>query len=79
MYSEDQWHLVYGGHVPNVCVVVFGDYSQLELVGVFPNYKTAYDAWRVKQSAVVGYEFRYFISALGRIIDPGKAIVDVNE
>ena len=40
----------------------FSDLAGLDIVGVFPNYATAYDAWKAKaQSTVDNARVRYFI------------------
>lgn len=65
-------HLVIGGEVTDVSKVEFKDLSAVDLVGVYPNYKTAYDAWRQKaQQTVDNAEMRYFIVHLHRLLEPG--------
>ncbi len=65
-------HLVIGGELTDIKGIEFRDLSKVDLVGVFPNYKTAYDAWRAKaQSTVDSAETRYFIVHLHRLLDPG--------
>jgi hypothetical protein len=50
----------------------FKDIDKLEIVGVFPNYATAYAAWRSKaQQTVDNAQMRYFIVHLHRLLDPG--------
>ncbi|HQZ14122.1 MAG TPA: DUF4170 domain-containing protein, partial [Devosia sp.] len=41
-------HLVIGGELENIEDVTFKDLSKVEIVGVYPNYKSAYDVWRQK-------------------------------
>ena len=65
-------HLVIGGEVSDLSRVEFKDLSAVDLVGVYPNYKTAYDAWRAKaQQTVDNAEMRYFIVHLHRLLEPG--------
>ena len=65
-------HLVIGGEVSDLNKVEFKDLSAVDLVGVYPNYKTAYDAWRAKaQQTVDNAEMRYFIVHLHRLLEPG--------
>jgi hypothetical protein len=65
-------HLVIGGEVSDLSKVEFKDLSAVDLVGVYPNYKTAYDAWRAKaQQTVDNAEMRYFIVHLHRLLEPG--------
>jgi len=65
-------HLVFGGELESLDEVRFADISTLDIVGVFPNYQTAYDAWKAKAQATVDRaETRYFIVHLHRLLDPG--------
>ena len=64
-------HLVIGGELSSVTDVQFKDLSQVEMVGVYPNYATAYAAWKAKaQRTVDNAEMRYFIVHLHRLLDP---------
>lgn len=65
-------HLVFGGEVSDLNKVEFKDLSQVDLVGIYPNYRTAYDAWKQKaQQTVDNAEMRYFIVHLHRLLEPG--------
>jgi hypothetical protein len=65
-------HLVLGGELENIDDVVFKDLSKVEIVGLYPNYKAAYDAWKQKaQQTVDNAEMRYFVVHLHRLLDPG--------
>lgn len=65
-------HLVIGGEVTDVSKIEFKDLSAVDLVGVYPNYRTAYDAWKQKaQQTVDNAEMRYFIVHLHRLLEPG--------
>jgi hypothetical protein len=64
-------HLVLGGELSDLDSVEFKDLSKVDLVGVFPNYASAYAAWRAKaQQTVDNAEMRYFIVHLHRLLDP---------
>jgi len=66
-------HLVIGGELENIEDVTFKDLSKVEIVGVYPNYKSAYDVWRQKaQQSVDNAEMRYFVVHLHRLLDPGS-------
>ncbi|MCX5579531.1 DUF4170 domain-containing protein [Kaistia terrae] len=64
-------HLVFGGELSAVGTMEFSDLSKLDIVGIYPNYKTAYDAWRqAAQGTVDSAQTRYFIVHLHRLLDP---------
>jgi hypothetical protein len=66
-------HLVFGGELDSVSEVQFNDLDKLEIVGVYPNYASAYSAWKAKaQGTVDNAEMRYFIVHLHRLLDPGS-------
>lgn len=64
-------HLVFGGELDNLDRLRFADLSQLDIVGIFPNYRTAYDAWKARaQGSVDNARMRYFIVHLHRLLEP---------
>jgi hypothetical protein len=64
-------HLVIGGELRDVSGVEFRDLSKVDIVGVYPNYATAYVAWKAKaQQTVDNAQMRYFIVHLHRLLDP---------
>jgi hypothetical protein len=66
-------HLVIGGELTDLGSTTFKDLDQVEIVGVFPNYATAYAAWKAKsQQTVDNAHMRYFIVHLHRLLDPGQ-------
>jgi hypothetical protein len=68
---EQLLHLVFGGELESVDDMKFADLSALDIVGIYPNYRTAYDAWKAKaQSTVDNAGMRYFIVHLHRLLDP---------
>ena len=53
--------------------VTFRDIDKLDVVGVYPNYATAYAAWKARaQQTVDNAHMRYFIVHLHRLLDPGQ-------
>jgi hypothetical protein len=66
-------HLVIGGELADLGSTTFKDLDQVDIVGVFPNYATAYAAWKAKaQQTVDNAHMRYFIVHLHRLLDPGQ-------
>jgi hypothetical protein len=64
-------HLVIGGELSKLDGTEFKDLDKVELVGVYPNYASAYAVWRAKaQQTVDNAEMRYFIVHLHRLLDP---------
>lgn len=64
-------HLVLGGELKDLNSTEFRDLEKVEVVGVYPNYATAYAAWRAKaQQTVDNALMRYFIVHLHRLLDP---------
>ena len=64
-------HLVFGGRLKSSRGVTFEDLGALDVVGIFPNYETAYKAWqgaafRSQDDALM----RYFIVHLHKLLDP---------
>lgn len=67
-------HLVFGGELKSLASSEFRDLDQLDIVGVFPDYKSAELAWRAKAQATVdNAHMRYFIVHLHRLLDPDAA------
>ena len=67
-------HLVLGGELSHLDSSEFKDLDSLDIVGVYPNYATAYAAWRAKaQQTVDNAQMRYFIVHLHRLLDPDSA------
>jgi hypothetical protein len=67
-------HLVFGGELESVGTSDFKDLSKLDVVGIYPNYATAYAAWKAKaQGTVDNAQMRYYIVHLHRLLDPEPA------
>ena len=64
-------HLVFGGELINLDTHEFKDLDKVDFVGVFPDYASAYAAWKSKAQATVdNAHMRYFIVHLHRLLDP---------
>ena len=64
-------HLVFGGELVSPSDITFKDLSNLDMVGMFPNYATALEAWRAKaHSTVDNAQMRYFVVHVHRLIEP---------
>jgi hypothetical protein len=65
-------HLVFGGELEALSGEIrFRDLKDLDLVGVYPNYAKAYDAWKAAaQRTVDNAHMRYFVVHLHRLLDP---------
>ena len=67
-------HLVFGGELENVTDVTFKDLDKLDVVGIYPNYASAYTAWKAKaQGTVDNAHMRYFIVHMHRLLDPDNS------
>ena len=65
-------HLVFGGELTRLDSAEFKNLDQLDIVGIYPNYASAYAAWKAKaQHTVDNANMRYFIVHLHRLLDPG--------
>ena len=68
-------HLVFGGRVEDPQGLDF-DLTTIDIVGVFPDYASALDAWRsAAQRTVDDAEMKYVVVHLHRLLEPelGKA------
>jgi hypothetical protein len=64
-------HLVMGGRVVDPQGVEFQNLDEIDLVGVYPNYAAAEEAWRGKaQGTVDDAEMKYVIVHLHRLLEP---------
>jgi hypothetical protein len=67
-------HLVFGGELKNLDSMEFKDLDKVDIVGIYPNYASAYAAWKAKaQQTVDNAHMRYFIVHLHRLLDPDSA------
>jgi hypothetical protein len=71
-------HLVLGGKLTELGSSEFKDLDKVEYVGVYPNYASAYVAWKAKaQQTVDNAHMRYYIVHLHRLLDPDAAVKPV--
>lgn len=72
---EQLLHLVFGGELDRLDRINFRDLTKVDIVGVYPNYATAYAAWKSKaQQTVDNAHMRYFIVHLHRLLDPDAPV-----
>ncbi|MBP7242988.1 DUF4170 domain-containing protein [Amaricoccus sp.] len=63
-------HFVFGGELVDPQRSEFRDPAAIDMVGVFPNYATAFAAWKAKAQATVdNAHMRYFIAHIHRLTD----------
>lgn len=66
-------HLVFGGELYSPDQVEFKDLGKLDLVGIFPDYRSALAAWRGKaQASVDNAQMRYFVVHIHRLMEPDR-------
>ena len=69
--NEQLLHLVFGGELDDVSHVTFKDLAKLDVVGFYPNYAKAHQAWLGKaRETIDNAQMRYFIVHLHRLLDP---------
>ena len=67
-------HLVFGGELTDPAKNVFKDVDAIDIVGIFPDYASAFDAWKsAAQRTVDNAHMRYFIAHLHRLRDEETA------
>ena len=68
---EQLLHLVFGGELQDVSHVTFKDLAKLDVVGFYPNYASAHQAWQSKaRETIDNAQMRYFIVHMHRLLDP---------
>lgn len=69
--SSQKLHLVMGGRVKDPQHLEFVDLDALDLVGVYPDYASAEEAWRsAAQRTVDDAEMKYVVVHLHRLLQP---------
>jgi hypothetical protein len=69
--AEQLLHLVVGGEMEDLDKNEFANLDDVDIVGLYPNYAQAKDAWRSKaQGTVDDAKMRYFIVHIHRLMDP---------
>lgn len=65
---QQRLHLVFGGELVDPTKNVFKDVDDLHVVGIFPDYEKAFNAWKAEaQRTVDNAHMRYFIAHLHRL------------
>jgi hypothetical protein len=68
-------HMVVGGELADLKSVEFKDLSHLDVVGFYPNYAAAHEAWLGKARETIDHaQMRYFIVHLHRLLDPSTDV-----
>ncbi len=63
-------HLVFGGELVDPGKTAFKNVGDIHIVGIFPDYQSAYEAWKAEaQRTVDNAHMRYFIAHLHRLRD----------
>jgi hypothetical protein len=63
-------HLVFGGELTDPSQNTFRNVDDIHIVGIFPNYASAYSAWKAEaQRTVDNAHMRYYIAHLHRLRD----------
>jgi len=75
MAQKQLLHLVLGGELSSIEDVEFKHLDKVEIVGLYPDYASAYAAWKGKaQRTVDNAHMRYFIVHLHRLLDPATDV-----
>lgn len=68
--SQQRLHFVFGGELIDPSRTVFKNPDEIHMVGVYPDYASAYDAWKGEaQRTVDNAHMRYFIAHIHRLRD----------
>ena len=67
---DQRLHLVFGGELESPQSTQFANMDEIHVVGMFPDYKSAYNAWKAEaQRTVDDAHMRYFIAHIHRLRD----------
>ncbi|SHF11945.1 protein of unknown function [Loktanella atrilutea] len=73
-------HLVFGGELIDPTKNAFKDVKDIHIVGMFPDYANAYNAWKSNaQRTVDDAHTRYFIAHIHRLRDEETAASPTEE
>ena len=73
-------HFVFGGELTDPARNVFKNVDDIHMVGVYPDYASAYNAWKAEaQRTVDNAHMRYFIAHLHRLRDEEAAASTTEE
>ena len=63
-------HLVFGGELKSTSDIEFKDMSKIDIVGMYPNFAEARQAWLGKAQATVdNAQMRYFVAHIHRLFE----------
>ncbi len=63
-------HLVFGGELVSASSTRFKDVKDIDIVGMFPDYASAHDAWKAEAYRTIdNAHMRYYIAHLHRLRD----------
>ncbi len=66
-------HLVFGGELVDPTKNVFKDPANIHMVGMYPDYASAFSAWKAEaQRTVDNAHMRYFIAHIHRLRDEAQ-------
>ena len=69
--NDQLLHLVFGGELASLEGTCFKDISALDVVGIYPSYAHAREAWKAAaQRTVDNAHMRYFIVHIHKLMDP---------
>lgn len=69
--AQAKLHLVFGGRVTDPQTLDFKELDKLDIVGIFPDYAEAEEAWRAAaQRTVDDAEMRYVVVHLHKLLEP---------
>jgi hypothetical protein len=69
--SDHKLHLVFGGRVTDPQTLNFKELEKLDIVGIFPDFASAEEAWRgAAQKTVDDAEMKYVVVHLHRLLQP---------
>ena len=70
-------HLVFGGELKDPSGVEFADLDRLDIVGIYPNYQSAYEAWRGAAQKSVDASNSQWFSSIGPFEGFGQGLIEV--
>jgi len=73
-------HLVFGGELIDPSKNTFKDVNDIHIVGMYPNYQSAFEAWKSNaQRTVDNAHMRYFIAHIHRLRDEETEVSSTEE
>jgi hypothetical protein len=73
MMDKPKLHLVFGGRVSDPQSLDYTDLANIDIVGIFPSFDEAEEAWRAAaQRTVDDAEMKYVVVHLHRLLQPDK-------